>query len=84
MKPLNTFSRYGVTSGLWTALQNGLKNVITLGPLTPQSAVLGFLDLDPKISNVVIQLLLIFKCFIYKYRKTSPTANFLFEKKVHS
>ena len=78
MKPL--FSRCGVAYGRWTSLQNRLNNVITLGPLTPQNAALGILDLDPKISNVVNQLLLIFKCFIYKYRKTSPTANFLFEK----
>ena len=78
--PEHLFSRCGITSGLWTALQNRLTNAITLGPLTPQSATLGFLDLDPNISNVVNQLLLIFKCFIYKYRKTSPTANFLFEK----
>ena len=78
--PEQLFPRCGVTSGLWTALQNRLNNGITLGPLTPQSAALGFLDLDPNFSNVVNQLLLIFKCFIYKYRKSSPTANFLFEK----
>ena len=78
--PEHLFATCGVTSGLWTALQNRLSNVITLGPLTPQSAVLGFLDLDPKISNFLNQLLLIFKCFIYKYLKTSPTAIFLFEK----
>ena len=74
--PEHLFSSCGVTSGLWTALQNRLTNVITLGPLTPQCAA----DLDPKISNFVNQLLLILKCFIYKYRKTSATANFLFEK----
>ena len=47
------FSRCGVTSGLWTALQDRLNNVITLGPLTPQSTAPGFLDLD--VSNVVNQ-----------------------------
>ena len=52
--PEHPFSRCGVTSGLWTTLQNRLTDVITLGPLTPQSAALGFLDLDPKISNFLI------------------------------
>ena len=61
--PEHLFSICGVTSGLWTALQNRLTNVITLGPLTPQSVALGFLDLDPKIYNFVNQLLLIFNFF---------------------
>ena len=50
--PEHLLSKCGVTSGLWTALQNRFNNVINFGPLTPQSTVLGFLDLDPKISNV--------------------------------
>ena len=40
------FSKCGVTSGLWTALQNRLTNAITLGLLTPQSAVLRFRSED--------------------------------------
>ena len=78
--PEHLFSRCGITSGLWTALQNRLTNVITLGPLTQLSAALGFLDLYPKISNFLNQLILIFKCFIYKYCKTPLTANLIFEE----
>ena len=66
-----------VTKTLWTALQNKLNTSINLGPLTPQSDILGFTE---KCDDFYTKnhIFLIFKIFIYKYRNKFPTSAHLF------
>ena len=77
--PEHLFSNCKVTKTLWTALHNKLNTRINLGPLTPQSAILGFTE---KCDDFYTKnhILLIFKIFIYKYRNKFPTSAYLFSK----
>ena len=65
--PEHLFSNCNNTKILCNALRDKLKNSIALGPLTPQSAIFGFTsNIDD--ANTKNHLLLIFKCFVYKYQ----------------
>ena len=54
------------------------QNSIFLGPPTPQSAILGFTS-NSDGTNTQNHLLLIFKCFVFKYRNKSPNSMFLYD-----
>ena len=77
--PEHLVSTCKVTKTLWTALQNKLNTSINLGPLTPQSAILGFTE---KCDDFYTKnhILLIFKIFNYRYRNKFPTSAHLFGK----
>ena len=67
--PIHLFSECEVTSSLWREVVTAIGG-LNLGPLSPQSAVLGFSNKDDNqfISNFI---LLIFKYCVYKNRNTT-------------
>ena len=67
--PIHLFSECEVTSTLWREVVTAIGG-LNLGPLSPQSAVLGFSNKDDNqfISNFI---LLIFKYCVYKNRNTT-------------
>ena len=60
---------YTITQCLWKKLQLQLKDNITLLPLTPQSAIFGFLEADSQTYLIQNHILLISKLYIQKSRK---------------
>ena len=62
------FYECSVSKALWSSLQLQLINFLPLNDLTPQSAVIGFLDEPPDTFNVVNHILIIYKIFIFKNR----------------
>ena len=48
------------------------------GTSNPQSAIFGFTSSSDD-ANTKNHILLIFKCFVYKYRNKSPNSRFLFD-----
>ena len=76
--PVHLFSNCNKTRTLGNGLRDKLKNSIPLGPLTPQSAIFGYTRNTDDI-NTQNHLLLLFKCFVFKYRKKSPNLIFLYD-----
>ena len=72
--PVHLFGECNLTLLLWKSLQNKLKDFLLLDNISPQSAILGFTELEHD-RNTVNHLLLIFKRFIYKNRNKSISQN---------
>ena len=56
------------TQALWTQLTSHLNRRLNLPYLTPQSAILGFLDISNKDFLIVNHLVVLFKYYIYNAR----------------
>ena len=76
--PVHLFGECNLTLLLWKSLQNKLKDFLLLDNISPQSAILGFTELEHD-RNTVNHLLLIFKRFIYKNRNKSISQNLFFK-----
>ena len=56
------------TNFLWMQLQHSFQNVLITPPITPQSAIFGFID--HKVNyHLINQILLIFQYYVYKTRE---------------
>ena len=56
------------TNFLWTQLQESFQNVLIIPPITPQSAIFGFID--HKVNyHLINHILLLFKYYVYKTRE---------------
>ena len=66
--PNHVFGECVTTKKLWSQLQNYFSYKFAIPDLTPQSAILGFPNIDPNINLVTNHLLLIFKYNVYKSR----------------
>ena len=58
-----------ITQCLWKKIQLKLKDNIALLPLTPQTAIFGFLEADRQSCLIQNHILLISKLYIWKSRK---------------
>ena len=68
--PLHLFHDCTFTQNLWNRLRNYLSENILIPPLTPQSAIFGFIDTNDSYL-IINHLHLIFKYFIYKERASN-------------
>ena len=59
-----------ITQCLWTKLQLNVKDNITLLSLTPQAAIIGFLEANCQSHLIQSGILLISKMYLYKSRKS--------------
>ena len=63
-------------------LQNSFQNVLIIPPVTPHSAILGFTD--DKVNYYLINLiLLIFKYYVYKTRKSRSLDLKVLKRSIH-
>ena len=76
--PVHIFGKCNLTLSLWKSLQNKLKDFLLLENISPQSAILGFTELEHD-ENTMNHLLLIFKRFIYKNRNKLISQNLFFK-----
>ena len=75
---IHMFSECSISVSIWNKLERWLSPELKLPQLTPQSAILGFLDSDLDIHDLKLinHILLIFKQAIYNLRKKSTPPNF--------
>ena len=66
--PMNIFYSRNHTRILWERLKHYIRNNLDLPSLTSQSAILGFTNSESENFIIINHLLLIFKCYIFKYR----------------
>ena len=65
--PIHLFHSCTKTNFLWTQLHS-FQNVLIVPPITPQSAIFGFID--HKVNyHLINQILLIFQYYVYKTRE---------------
>ena len=72
---VHLFSQCIVTNDLWSQIKSYFSRFLTLPEVTPQSAFLGFLDVDEH-ELIINQILLTYKMVIYKSRE-SGSCNFI-------
>ena len=65
---LHLFYECNIILNLWNELDLFFKNEFTLFDLTPQAALLGFLNVSSKLLLIQNHLLLVFKIYIYNTR----------------
>ena len=66
--PIYLFHSCTETNFLWTQLQHSFQNILIVPPITPQSAIFGFID--HKVNyHLINQILLIFQYYVYKTRE---------------
>ena len=65
------FATYQKTSSLWNELKFCLKNSIHIPTLNPQSAIFGFLQVDPHFLLILNHILLLFKYYVYIKRDSN-------------
>ena len=91
--PIHFFCECHVTVDLWNKLTLFFAPYINLDPLTPKSAILGFLEDNEDTFLLKNHILLIFKLCIYKNRTDTPNiytiihkikVTYEIEKKVYS
>ena len=70
------------TNFLWMQLQHSFQNVLITPPITPQSAIFGFID--HKVNyHLINYILLIFKYYVYKTRENGSLDPKVLKKNVH-
>ena len=67
--PIHFFSECLITVGLWSEVTNFFIPHLNLDPLTPQSALLGFFNINDKSHFIKNHILLLFKFCVYKNSK---------------
>ena len=67
---LHLFYECNIILNLWNELVLFFQNEFTLFDLTLQAAFLGFLNVDSELFLIQNHLLLIFKIYIYNFRKS--------------
>ena len=67
---IHLFYDCSIVKRIWNQLKSILPNDINFSISTPQSAILGFWDLDTSEHLILKHLLLIFKMYIYNARTT--------------
>ena len=67
--PIHFFCECLITVGLWSELTNFFIPSFNLDPLTPQSALFGFFNVNDKLHLIKNHILLLFKYCVYKNRK---------------
>ena len=64
-----------VTRQLWCSLSGWLQGVLRLPPLEPVTAMLGSWDLENEANVFLNHFMLLFKCFIYRFRNMNTSVN---------
>ena len=81
---LHLFSECNKVLFLWEKLTEKLSRNLQLPILSPQSATLGFLNLEQNTFIVINHILLIFKLFVYKEREKGKLCFDTFIRKIDS
>ena len=71
------FVECNITISLWNSLQSHFSDTLNFDNISPQSAVLGFLDENDNDKIIKNHILLMFKFFLFKFRNKYPTFDFL-------
>ena len=91
--PIHLFCECPVTVSLWSDLKNFFSPSLNFDPLTPQSALLGYLDDNNDKYLIRNHILLLFKYCVYKNRKDTLNIHtilhfikttFTVEKNIHN
>ena len=67
---------------LWMQLQHSFQNVLIIPPITPQSAIFGFVNHEVNY-HLINHILLIFKYYIYKTRENGSLDLKVLKRSIH-
>ena len=67
---VHLFANCNINTSLWNNIKEFFHSNLSIPPLTPQSAILGFYDIDQDAFLIINHILLLFKYFIYISRDT--------------
>ena len=71
------------TNFFWKQLQHSFQYVLITPPITPQSAIFGFID-HKVYCHLINHILLIFKYYVYKTRENSSLDLKVLKRNIHN
>ena len=80
--PIHLFHSCTKANFLWMQLQHSFQNILIIPPITPQSAIFGFID--HKVNcHLINHILLIFKYYVYETRENGSLDLKVLKRNIH-